>query len=176
MATKTPWLTSAAAKASGRIDKGSASEPDESELTSLLIQRAKSRVAERDVESVSDCLEALKYAENPSEKADIKLMISLALLRKGNKEGGLWWALGAVEEDQSDAEAQHVLRLSLSFSEFHALAIAAFRRAMRSNPNAGRRTLHWGGPSVKRGCLKKPSRYSLGMFVPTETILRDSMN
>jgi tetratricopeptide (TPR) repeat protein len=104
------------------------------------------------VNSVRDFLNALDTAENPSDIVHIKSMIALALALKDEKEQALFWAMGAVDEDPTNAEAHHTLGLICDRCGYLNLAIASLERAISIDPR------RWDSLRVLGMCLRENGR------------------
>ncbi|WP_298867038.1 hypothetical protein [uncultured Gimesia sp.] len=122
-----------------------AAEPDDPELSDLLIERAHIfNSLGDDVASVKDYFAALEVTRVPEKTAHIKSMISLALLARNKKEKALWWAMAAVDQTPDNEEAHKVLGMNLAISEFHRLAVESFKKTLEINPENQEAFLAWG--------------------------------
>src|SRR5947209_7016256 len=111
---------------------------DVDERTQSYIERAHChQLVGDDVNSVSDYLTALETAKNKSDRVHIRSMIALALMRKDEKEQALFWAMGAVDEDPSNAEGHFTVGLICECCDFLNLATEFLQRAREYQPD------HW---------------------------------
>jgi tetratricopeptide (TPR) repeat protein len=121
------------------IDLEMQREKDPIELSRLHTLRAATlAVLNREGESIRDYLIALESSPNNSKRGEIEAMISLGLLKTGDRNSALWWAMAGTEHSPDSTETQFVLAFNCYCTEFYSVAIAAAQRALTLDPNCSR--------------------------------------
>ncbi len=120
------------------------------ELTRLYIDRADCyEMIGESAKSVGDFLLALDAAENKSDIVHIKSMIALALIKKDDKEQGLFWAMSAVDQDVRNAEGHFTLGLICEYCDFLNLAVESLQKSLELRPD------YWQAMRVLGSCLRQ---------------------
>lgn len=134
-------------------------EKDPIELSRLRTLRAAAlAVLNREGESIRDYLVALESSPNNSKRGEIEAMISLGLLKTGDRNSALWWAMAGTEHSPDSTETQYVLAFNCYCTEFYNLAIVAAQRALTLDPNCSRALKLLGKCYREEGKLDKSVR------------------
>lgn len=121
------------------IDLNIQDEKDPTRLSGLYSFRAATLATlDRESESIRDYLTALESVPNNEKRGEIEAMISLGLLKTGDRNSALWWAMAGVEHSPEAVDTHYALAFNCYCSEFYSLAISAAERALTLDHNCSR--------------------------------------